>query len=125
MYWTVIAGALITVLAAAALGFHLGYVWGWNDRGIQNRARRAQADHSARKAEIWHTQLIETHRQEAENDLRWEKILHEWASEGVSGPLTGGNVTKITPVQGSEWPSQLSLPATPGPAVTGPQDVIA
>ena len=117
MYWTVIAGALIVVIASAALGFHIGYVWGWNDRGIHNRQRRAELEYAARRRDQWETTLLDDHRREAAADRHWEKILQDWAAED-------GRQSHIMELPAAAWPAE-DIPAAPPVATTGPQDVIA
>ena len=108
MYWVIVCGALVTLLAAAALGFHLGYVWGWNDRGIKNRARRAQAEHAELHRTRWETKLLD----QARIDREWEDMLAQWAREAH------------TEARGGMFETH-ELPAIPRLADTGPQEIIA
>lgn len=106
----------LSMVGAAALGFHIGYIFGWNDRGIQNRARRAQLDHSAARTASWETKLLDDHRREAAADRHWDNILREWASED-------GRQSHIMELPAGAWPAE----DIPRPMLdsTGPQDVIA
>ena len=109
MYWVIVCGALVTLLAAAALGFHLGYVWGWNDRGIKNRARRAQAEHAELHRTRWETKLLD----QARLDREWEDMLAQWAREGDPRTWNG------------DTPGMQAFPASPSLNGTGPQEIIA
>lgn len=106
----------LALLATGALSFWIGYIFGWNDRGIHNRARRAGIEHAERQHDRWRTTLLDDHHREAAADRHWDNILREWASEDT-------RQSHIMELPAGAWPAE----DIPRPMLdsTGPQDVIA
>lgn len=134
MLWALI-GAVLIVAAAASAGYLIGYCIGWNERGIANRARRAQAAADAYHDTRWRTELLDRHRREAAADREWEEILDGLSHDVELSRLLDGHslpradpfyqspeqAERITRLNESEVFGSLNRPL----ADTGPQDVIA